>query len=82
MRKETEKKLRDHGNNVIHHVSDLNDIITESAIPPSDPMKQNAAVYLRSYLNQVYKSAVLENSEVQYVSETLVRMLTTQGITL
>lgn len=67
---------------MIHHVSDLADIIGTQLIPADNPMKQNAAVYLRSYLNQTYKSFALENSEVQYVGETLVRLLTSPGITL
>lgn len=70
------------GNNVIHHVSDLADIIGTQLIPADNPMKQHTAVYLRSYLNQTYKSFALENSEVHYVGETLVRLLTSPGITI
>lgn len=38
-------------------------------------MKLHAVVYLQSYIRGILKEIVVENSEIHYISETLVRLL-------
>ena len=56
-------------------MSDISEIISTDRIPAENPMKLHAVVYLQSYIRGILKEIVVENSEIHYISETLVRLL-------
>ena len=56
--------MRMRGENIIHHVSDLADIISTDKIPADNPLKLHAVSYLQGYIRQVFKERLVENSEL------------------
>eukprot|EP00347_Sterkiella_histriomuscorum_P023425 403334689 len=79
-RKRVEAKLNELGDNVILHSSDVFEIISTTQIPQENPIKLQAGVYFMSYIKKILKHRVLENSELHYISENLIRILTTRNI--
>lgn len=66
------------------HTSDVGCIITTKEIPIDskllnsndlDPIKKQAAIYLSTYLKRLTREYNFENSELQSVSDELVKML-------
>ena len=48
--------------------------------PIIDPIKLQAGVYFMNYIKKLLKQRVLENSELHFVSENLIRLLTMKHV--
>ncbi|CDW80715.1 UNKNOWN [Stylonychia lemnae] len=52
----------------------------EAELYDLDPIKLQAGVYYMNYIKKMLKSRIIENSELQYVSENLIRLLTLKNV--
>lgn len=67
---------------MIQHVADLLEIATSAQLPAENPLKLHAVTYLQSFVKLALKERVLENSELHFCSEQLLRLLTVKGLPL
>jgi hypothetical protein len=80
--------------NIIMHVSDLYEIIGSrelgndgkasiiNAIGDVGPMKNQAAVYLHSFIKGVLRSVDMENSELEFCCEKLLMLIQSTDVAL
>ena len=82
------------GMNIIMHVSDLYEIIGSrelgndgkvkfnNALGDVGPMKNQAAVYLHSFIKGVLRSVAMENSELEFCCEKLLMLIQSNDVAL